>query len=666
MRPLPLVLVLLLCGVAYAGPDEHALMVSDAEFVTLHVGGYPGADLVFWVRWDSDDVIVHPDAELHRYSRTLAQNALGQASDMVCFGSRCVRMPLAVGYAPAEAGALDPALQLSLPISGHKGVLGLGRRSPVWDHFRYYKFNANELVLSSRRPVQDGPSYDLVRRSMITAQQLNYVPFELDGTRLWAQLRLDVDYVFVPHAALVTATALRDKHYWTMRVYDTEDGHRVRGRFNLDREHNRATVRDGTQLNIVRPFGRALVMMSSARAAQAAELSATTNDTWTASEVAVLGRALLVRGFSVFGDALTHQLTVQVHWSSRAAVDASQFWPYYLPLGVLLFVWIFVVQDSAKEHQEALVPAHAGRPYDVPAGSALFVDDRGDHDHDHRSKSKPKRDRADRELQDLQAELVGPADRVLSAPPMPPDIMQAARRASTRASYRNPHFIQWLLLATELCVIIFLTSLLFGLGFLDQFWRHGFDAYHQAALYSCFLMIYAQLVLANMVATHPEMAAVFGQNALLLCLWLLAAMERSDGSSAAIMVLTAGWTAQYALAQLAAFCTGVLWPIKAYTRTFLHRAAFGAVLTIAAAFSVWFFSFFTVTSVAEQWDPEDPLGWIFGCFSLLIIAVCALQTYNNVRVCIATVYKWTLELMAALAHEQLRTIDAAEQSEHAD
>ena len=125
-------------------------------------------------------------------------------------------------------------------------------------------------------------------------------------------------------------------------------------------------------------------------------------------------------------------------------------------------------------------------------------------------------------------------------------------------------------------------------------------------------------------------------------------MERSSAGSAAIMVLVSGWAAQYALAQFAAFCTNVLWPTKAYTRTEAHILVFAAILGVAALFWAFFFSFFTVLFVTNQWSPEDPLGWIFGCFSLLIIVVCALQTYNNTRSSIAAVYKMSLELLVAL------------------
>jgi len=628
--------------------DEHALMVDSGEFLILHVGGYPGADIVFWLRWDADYITVRPEVELGRFSRTLSQNALGQASDMVCFGSRCVRMPITITYAPAETGSLDPALQLPLVISGHQGVLGLGPRSPVWNHFRYYKFNQNELVVSSRRPIQDGPNYRQAR--IIEAAQLNFVPIELDKTNLWAQIRLDVDYTFVPYSALTTAAALKDKRHWNLVVYDAAAPHNVRGEFKVDRTHNRAAVRDGTRASIIRPFGRALVMMSTQRAAQAVELSAATNDTWTAAEVAVVGRTLLMSGFSVFGDALTQQLHIQSHWSHKAGVDNSQFWPFYVPFFILLITWIFAVQDSVKEHHETLVAAYPGRPFGIPAGSLVYIEPLYSNSQAHEqigdeligdelATTKKRKSVA------LEPLLV---DTTLTAPQYPVELMRAANRAPSRASYRYTHFMQWLLIITRLCVCIFLTSLLFGLGFLTEFWRHDFSKYDQAALYSAFLMAYLQTLLAGQISTHPDMAAVMGQNALLICIWLLAAMERSSAGSAAIMVLTSGWATQYALAQLAAFLTNVLWPTQAYTRTWLHRLGFCAILTVAACFWVWYFCFFTVLAVTNQWSPEDPLGWIFGCFSLLIIVVCALQTYNNTRSSIATVYKSSLEFLVAL------------------
>jgi hypothetical protein len=576
---------------------RHAVPVRDGEFVTLHVG-YPGTEIVFWLRWDADYVTVRQDADLGRYSQTLSMTPT--TTDMVCFGLRCERLPLHLDYAPVERHGVNAALQLALPISGHHGVLGLGAGSPVWDVFRYYSFNRDELVLSSSphsRHHAQQPGH------MDAALQLAYLPVQVNHERMWAQLRLDVDYSFVPANVL-----LADKHV-RLRLHATEAPYKMRASVRLDGPHGSARAEDGVQHRIVRPTSSALGLHSE-RLTRVQSLNADSAG-WNASDTMVLGRALLSSGFTVYGDAKTGQLSAVCHWSHRPWLLHMQYWPFYLVLLGLLIVWIYVVGDSAEFHARLAEAVEPGRTAVVPPGQQVVL------------------------VEDGQ-ELVLPPQFQFAPLAYPKALRRAYAQPTTHLSYRDAHFMDWLALITRTMAAGLLTSLVWGFGFMGHFWRHGFDAYDQAAVYSALVMLALYATLAGTAHRFGAVGATWGKSAVLLALWLVAAIERTSAGSMVIMVLCGGWAAIYALQAVLELLVGRLWPLELYWPRSREDAAgvarllaWTALLGVLAAWWCWFFAFYTVTSVVDQWSPESPAMWTVAAFSLAMVFVGAAR--NTVR-----------------------------------
>ena len=604
MHGLALVIALLAAYAALAlarggGLDaRHTVPVREGEFVTLHVG-YPGTEVVFWLRWDADYITVRQDADLGRYSKTLSVETPA-TTDMVCFGARCVRMPLHLDYAPVERHGVNAALQLALPISGHHGVLGLGAGSPVWDAFRYYSFNRDELVLSSS-PHERAQAHSAGH--LDRALQLSYLPVEVNHARMWAQLRLDVDYSFVPADVLLASKHTR------LRLYGTDAPYALRASVKLDGARGAARAQDGVQHRIVRPTTSALSLRAE-RLTLAQSLNADAPE-WNASDTMVLGRALLASGFTVYGDARTGQLSAVCHWAHRPWLAHMQYWPFYLLLVGLLIVWIYVVGDSAEFHARLAEAVEPGRAALVPPNHQVVL------------------------VEDGQ-ELALPPQFEFAPLAYPKALRRAYEQPTTHLSYRDAHFMDWLSLITRLMVAVLLTSLVWGFGFMGHFWRHGFDQYDQAAVYSALVVLAAYAALVGAAHRFGAVGATWGKSAVLLALWLVAAIERTSAGSMVIMTLCAGWAAIYALQGALELLIGRLWPAEMYWPR--SRADAGGVarllgwvllLALLAAWWCWFFAFYTVTSVLDQWSPENPAMWTVACFSLLVVWVGAAR--NTMR-----------------------------------
>lgn len=137
--------LLLLCCCCCAATSPVRLELHDSEFVWLHVG-YPGDTLPFLVRWDVAAVYVPADSASRLTSQSYSR---ATASDMVCFETECVRMPL-------QTYAGDPAPAVAEPdmfaLSGHSGVLGLGAGSPVRQLFPWIYADAATLLLYRQQP----------------------------------------------------------------------------------------------------------------------------------------------------------------------------------------------------------------------------------------------------------------------------------------------------------------------------------------------------------------------------------------------------------------------------------------------------------------------------------------------------------------------------------
>ena len=171
---------------------------------------------------------------------------------------------------------------------------------------------------------------------------------------------------------------------------------------------------------------------------------------------------------------------------------------------------------------------------------------------------------------------------------------------------------------------------------MGHFWRHGFDAYDQAAVYSALVMLALYATLAGTAHRFGAVGATWGKSAVLLALWLVAAIERTSAGSMVIMVLCGGWAAIYALQAVLELLVGRLWPLELYWPRSREDAGGVArllgwvlLLSLLAAWWCWFFAFYTVTSVVDQWSPESPAMWTVAAFSLAMVFVGAAR--NTVR-----------------------------------
>ena len=254
-----LLVLLSCCGRGCFGHNSHvALNIRDGEFVSLHVGA-PGTDVVFWLRWDSDYISVMHETELGRASRTVTLDP-APPSEILCFGRRCQRLPIVWGRNKAEllsmnANSRHPQL-FPVAITNYRGVLGLGPQSPVWRIFRYYSYDSRTLVLSNE------PLGALIGASAaaVTTQGLlgqNFVPLAINGVRQWAQLRLDIDYTFMPYSLAASASTPT----WRLELPAGAGGRRTNV-LRIDRAHFVAAGSDGFAVSLVRPIGQPYVPSS--------------------------------------------------------------------------------------------------------------------------------------------------------------------------------------------------------------------------------------------------------------------------------------------------------------------------------------------------------------------------------------------------------------------
>jgi len=140
-------LLLFVAASAVSGYEPVRLDFYGREFVWLYVG-YPGEWVPFRVRWDV--------AGVYALASTLAKSrsySLATASDMLCFAGECVRVPITPFTGEPAAPVDEPD---AMPVSGHRGVLGLAAGSPVRLHFPWIHADASALTLYRQQPAPPG------------------------------------------------------------------------------------------------------------------------------------------------------------------------------------------------------------------------------------------------------------------------------------------------------------------------------------------------------------------------------------------------------------------------------------------------------------------------------------------------------------------------------
>lgn len=556
------------------------LDVRENEFVSLHVG-YPGTAIVFLLRWDLNNIYVMPNTELSRYSRTysdLSSLPGGSSSDMFCFGLECARTPFILSYSMPGANSM---FHMDLSLTNYKGVLGMGPQSPIWTHFRYFSYSAQELILShmpiGRLHTENSP-IDCIAGS--------YVPMSLDSVHYWALIDMTTDYSFLP-AWLVGAppatngvrtTSIQPKSHWKMELFD--------GRYSIriDRALIHEATNDGVTVSTLRPITSKVMLNRAARVSALNELL----PGWNGTDLVVLGRYFLSAGFTVSSDVLSGQTSLSLHWIHRPWLLRMDYRWFYAIFFSLLYMWIFVMQDSVDS---------------VAANSNAL------------------------KFGQLDKSLDTSTDATAFPVTFPSSLRTAERWSVTRTSHRNEDFVFSLAFVTQLACISLVCIIIYGYGGIHLFWRHHFNAHDKAAVYSALAMILVQAGAAPLVSSFPSTSVILVQNAMLLGVWLVSMVDRFSYCSVIFLILSSGWAATYAIQQFIDLMFNRMWPSIMYTSSYVRKLGWALLLGLMAAWWTWIFAFYTIPLVIGNWQPAHPSEW---AFSLLCVAIVISTACRNI------------------------------------
>lgn len=584
MRPTAWTGALLVLLAAIAAADslhEQFIPIYDQEFVTLHVGN-PGTSVVFWLRWDADYISIRPSVDLQKFSRSFDP---ATSKDGLCFGgSFCPRVRLNVGYAPHEN--VQQYADVHLPISAHnyQGILGLGKKSPVWAQFRYYAYTFNYLVLSSR-------PFGAIKKLQGDSNSLgvagNFIPATINGSNVWAQVRLDIDYSFVPYQ-LVEATQTES---WRLNLMGSKRTIKIDS--NLIHEH----AFDGTLISTLRPMSTRILPN---RTSVANKLSATAAEAWQASDVIILGRYFLGPGFVVSGDVRTTQVALSNRWIDRPWLVPSDYVWFYVPICSLLIFWVFVMMHSSHVARSAQA-AYEGLQLppltlaNAQSAALVYLDEDGV---GARETPVPK---------DLR---IGKTDE-----DVPIAVRQLYSGGDSEMSPKSPYYSLWLVFATRLVAALFSVCVIFGFGFMEQFWRYGFDAYDRAAFASALAMLALYGIGIGSVHELPAVGVIWAQCMLMLMIWLAGALSRFSTSATLAMILGSTTAASFALKQFVDLAMGDLWPARSYARPLYRRLIWTVIAAIHTAWWVWICLFYTIPSICSYYNyVDDRSRWAVGAF----------------------------------------------------
>ena len=320
--------LLLLAAAAVAATS---MPLIDGEFVSLHVG-VPGTQLWFWVRTDVPYVAVLPAADLRTFSRSWTDDG----TDIVCAGSQCARIRIAID---AEPPPPDPALRLPVPARNYDGVLGLGPGSPVFAVWPFWRIGDRALTLMT---AADPMPHRRGRHVQLYPDAL--VPARLDGRPVQARIDLASDYTLLPWA-LVQARGRR----WRLELLGT-NGTRRAARVSIAPWLFADTAADGTRLSAFRATR---------------ELAA--------NETIVLGRRMLQAGFVVQTDTLSGRMWLACDWQAAPmlrSLDLLLLMFALLPLDIL---WVYAIYDSVDYVRRlAVLAAPPPPPGDMRLRNASF------------------------------------------------------------------------------------------------------------------------------------------------------------------------------------------------------------------------------------------------------------------------------------------------------
>jgi hypothetical protein len=580
IRAWPCALLLLLALIATAlARHEQLIPIYDHEFVTLHLGN-PGTSVVFWLRWDADYISVRPSVDLQKVSRSFDPL---RSSDTLCLGATvCPRVRLNIGYGSHE----DPSeyADVHLPISArnYQGILGLGKRSPVWRHFRYYAYTFSYLALSAK-PFGAIGSQQSQGDSLCVAG--NFIPAIINGSNVWAQIRLDVDYSFVPYA-LVEATRTES---WRLTLAGSKRTIKIDSA--LIHEH----AFDGTVVSTLRPMTTRIMPN---RTALAGKFSASVADVWHADDIIVLGRYFLGAGFVVSGDVLTTQVALSNQWLDRPWLVPSDYVWFYLPFGFFFIIWVFIMMQGTHTARSAQLAFEGLQPPALNLTTArtarlVVLDESG-----------------------LEArEIPVPRDLRLGRndDDVPMTLRQLYSGGDSEMSTKSPYYTMWLVLATRLVAGLFSVCVVFGFGFMDQFWRHGFGPYDQAAFGSALIVVLLYGAGIGITSSFPAVGVIWAQCMMLLLIWLAGAFSRFSTEATIAMVLSSGAATAFSTKQFFDMVMGDTPPARLYARPLWRRLAWIVISVLQMAWWIWICLFYTVPSICDYYNYVGDRGkWVVG------------------------------------------------------
>ena len=560
------VFLALLAALAHAGKHSQVVLpVYGDAFVYLHVG-LPGVLIPFWVRWDLDFIAVLPQAQLRSYSRSWAADS----TDMVCFGSDCVRLPIGIDYTPPPA---DPTRIVPDGTRQYMGVLGLGHGSPVWSVFPFWRFSRRRLVLMRQH-------HDPPRAAIQYAD--DFVPVRANTKQYWARIDLSTDYTIVPWEL----AQIRD-HRWRLDIYEPGTSKRY-VKLRLAPWLYQDTAEDGSRVHTIR----------AGRQADGVELAVRHNAAtgWNGSDTLVLGRRLVQKGFTVQRNTITGRTWVTCEWAWAPITSYLAYVSFFVILLPLDLLWLYGVFDSVDFASRVGQFAFPAPPF-ARNGHIL-------------------------EVGNMQYAIPPGA---LAPPRLPPDVDTGAYPVSL-LSYRHRRFATALIVLTQTAFALVVLTVTLGFGFADKFWHELFDAQDYVAVYSTIGVgtFYACALWA--LGAFPTTTAMWGDHLVLLTLWLLAAMEPFEPGSSFVMLLTSGAVAVHSVQQVISFGMGRMWPWETYR---VNWVVWAVVLTFLAAWSSWLFSFYTVVLVTLSWRADHPGVWAIAAVSFILVFFLAHRISNQ-------------------------------------
>lgn len=580
-----------------AGATRHSQIVlplySDT-FVYLHVG-LPGTLVPFWVRWDVDYIAVLPEAQLRSFSRSWASDS----TDMVCFGTDCVRLPIAIDFLPP---APDPTHIVPDGTRQYRGILGLGDNSAVWSVFPFWRFSERSLVLMREHHLPP-------RHSVHYPDSI--LPVRANGERFWARIDLSTDYSMVPWSL----AQIRDKR-WRLDVYESDAQHRY-VKLRIAPWLYTDTAEDGSNVHTMRP-GHEMDGLDAAR-------KHNSNTTWNATDTLILGRRLVQSGFTVQRNTISGETWITCDWLYSPITSYLVYVSFFLVLLPLDLLWLYGVYDSAdfasRVGQFAFPP-----PPPTARGYVLQVDG--------------------------YAYSIPPG--ALSPPRLPPGVDTDAQPVSM-LSYRHARFSTALIVLTQTAFAAVVLCMTLGFGFTDKFWHELFGPQDYAAVYSTVGVGVFYACALWSLSSFPTTTAMWGDHLALLTLWLLAAVEPFEPANSFVMLLTSGAVAVHSVQQFISFMLGRLWPWRTYRTNWWTWAL---ALGFLAVWSSWLFSFYTVILVTLSWRADHPGVWAIGAVSFILVAFLAHRISNQRQLVRLALRTAAVEILIRDTKDMLDAIEA--------